>query len=188
MSDDDVSRLPAWYIASLSARMGGGGGGAGAPGAVWRTGSSAPSNALGMNGDYYLRNSTGDVYLKASGSYSIVANIKGATGPTGAAGSQGNTGLTGPAGTTGATGNTGPQGLQGATGGQGVKGDTGNTGLTGPQGAQGIQGPSGDNIINLAPSANVTLPANYSMVVVGPYTLAADRILTLGADATMRIF
>lgn len=127
MSDDEVSRLPAWYIASLSARIGGGGG-SGAPGAVWRTGSSAPSNALGSNGDYYLRSGTGDVYLKSAGSYSIVANIRGAAGPTG------------PQGTAGATGG---QGVKGDTGAQGAKGDTGLTGSQGVQGATGNTGPQG---------------------------------------------
>lgn len=52
-------------------------GAAGAPGAVWRTGSGAPANGLGVNGDFYLDVDTGDVYEKAAGVYSIVANIKG---------------------------------------------------------------------------------------------------------------
>lgn len=54
----------------------------GAPGSVWRNGSGVPSNGLGINGDYYLDEDTGDVYLKAAGAYSLVANIKGPTGPT----------------------------------------------------------------------------------------------------------
>lgn len=49
----------------------------GAAGAVWRTGSGAPANGLGVNGDFYLDVDTGDVYEKAAGSYSVVANIKG---------------------------------------------------------------------------------------------------------------
>ena len=59
-------------------------GATGAAGTVWRSGSGAPSNALGVNGDYYLNTTTGsgkgDVYQKASGTYSIVGNIKGADG------------------------------------------------------------------------------------------------------------
>lgn len=62
---------------------------AGSPGSVWRNGSGAPSNSLGINGDYYLNNTNGDVYFKASGIYSIVANIKGPTGNTGATGPSG---------------------------------------------------------------------------------------------------
>lgn len=57
----------------------------GAPGSVWREGSGAPANTLGVNGDFYLNGATGDVYLRASGTYSPVANIKGPAGPSGVA-------------------------------------------------------------------------------------------------------
>lgn len=68
----------------------------GTPGSVWYSGSGAPSNGLGANGDYYLRTSNGDVYTKTAGSWgSPVANIKGPQGNTGATGA---TGPTGPAG------------------------------------------------------------------------------------------
>lgn len=70
-------------------------GAAGTPGSVWRDGAGAPSNGLGVNGDYYLNDTNGDVYLKASGTYSIVANIKGPTGATGAAGANGSNGTNG---------------------------------------------------------------------------------------------
>lgn len=49
----------------------------GTSGAVWRTGSGAPSNGLGVNGDFYLDTATGNVYEKAAGVYSVVANIQG---------------------------------------------------------------------------------------------------------------
>lgn len=55
-------------------------GSTGAPGSVWRNGSGVPSNSLGVNGDYYLDNVTGDVYLRNAGTYSVVANIKGPAG------------------------------------------------------------------------------------------------------------
>lgn len=55
----------------------------GTNGATWRSGSGAPSNGTGADGDFYLRTDTSDVYLRASGTYSIALNIKGATGPTG---------------------------------------------------------------------------------------------------------
>ena len=64
-------------------------GSAGADGATWRDGSGAPSDGTGVDGDYYLRTSNGDVYKKASGTYSVVGNIKGATGATGTAGADG---------------------------------------------------------------------------------------------------
>lgn len=79
----------------------------GTNGATWRSGSGVPSNGTGVDGDFYLRTTTGDVYLRASGTYTIIENL---TGPTGAAGSAGATGPTGPTGPTGSTGATGPAG------------------------------------------------------------------------------
>lgn len=58
----------------------------GTDGSVWRSGSGSPSSGLGVNGDYYLDTATNNVYSKASGSYSVVSNIQGATGATGASG------------------------------------------------------------------------------------------------------
>lgn len=57
--------------------------------AVWRTGTGVPSNALGVNGDYYLDDDTGDVYTKSGGVYLLVANIIGPVGPTGPTGPMG---------------------------------------------------------------------------------------------------
>jgi hypothetical protein len=56
---------------------------------VWRSGAGAPSNALGINGDFYLDNVTGNVYAKSGGEYAIVANIVGPSGPTGPTGPPG---------------------------------------------------------------------------------------------------
>ena len=52
----------------------------GAAGAVWRNGSGAPSNALGVDGDYYLNTATSDVYFRSGGTYSLIVNIKGSPG------------------------------------------------------------------------------------------------------------
>lgn len=52
----------------------------GAPGTVWRNGAGVPSNAVGINGDYYLNGSNGDVYLKGAGVYTIQSNIRGPVG------------------------------------------------------------------------------------------------------------
>ena len=60
-------------------------GAAGTPGSIWREGSAAPATTLGVDGDFYLNGATGDVYLRASGAYSPVANIKGSPGPAGVA-------------------------------------------------------------------------------------------------------
>lgn len=62
----------------------------GTPGTVMRNGTGAPSNSLGINGDYYFDGSTGNVYLKSSGAYSVVANIRGPAGSAGANGTNGN--------------------------------------------------------------------------------------------------
>jgi hypothetical protein len=56
----------------------------GTNGATWRTGSGTPSNGTGVDGDLYLNTTTSDVYQRASGTYSVIANIKGATGAAGA--------------------------------------------------------------------------------------------------------
>jgi len=64
-------------------------------GAAWLNGTGAPSSGLGNDGDYYLETVTGDVYSKTSGTWAIVANIKGATGATGATGVSGGVGADG---------------------------------------------------------------------------------------------
>lgn len=59
-------------------------------GATWTSGSTVPDNGDGLNGDYYLRTGTGDVYLKSAGTWSVVDNItgpEGSAGPAGPAGS-----------------------------------------------------------------------------------------------------
>ena len=70
---------------------GSGGGGsqgpAGTDGSVWRNGDGVPSNGLGQNGDYYLQNENGEVFIKVGGSYVPTANIKGADGTDGTNGS-----------------------------------------------------------------------------------------------------
>lgn len=42
---------------------------------VFRVGSGAPSNGTGNDGDSYLNELTNDIYTRASGTYSIVANL-----------------------------------------------------------------------------------------------------------------
>ena len=60
----------------------------GADGATWLSGAAAPTTQ-GKDGDYFINTVTWDVYKKASGAYSKIGNIKGATGATGATGPQG---------------------------------------------------------------------------------------------------
>lgn len=59
---------------------------AGTPGSVWREGTGAPANTLGVDGDFFLDDANGDVYQKAAGVYAVVANIRGPAGPSGTAG------------------------------------------------------------------------------------------------------
>lgn len=81
----------------------------------WHVGTGIPSPSLGVDGDLYLREETGQIYgPKTSGSWGLPqANI------------------------------TGPQGPQGAQGPVGPQGPQGIQGLQGPQGIQGPQGPQG---------------------------------------------
>lgn len=58
-----------------------------------RTGTTVPSNSLGVNGDLYIRTTTGDLYLRSAGTYSIVANLTGPTGSTGSTGAPGAAGV-----------------------------------------------------------------------------------------------
>lgn len=67
----------------------------GAPGSVWREGTGVPSNGLGINGDFYLNDANGDVYLKSAGAYAVVANIRGPQGVQGNPGVDGNDGAPG---------------------------------------------------------------------------------------------
>jgi hypothetical protein len=125
-------------------------------GATWRDGAGAPANSLGLNGDYYLNDSTGDVYLKSSGTYSIVANIKGAAGADGADGANGTNGTNGSNGAaatiavgTTSTGNAGTNASVSNSGTSSAavfdftipRGDTGADGATGPSGVVAATSP-----------------------------------------------
>ena len=54
-----------------------------------RNGVGAPSSTLGTNSDYYLDTSSGDLFKKASGAYSLQGNLRGPLGPSGASGDAG---------------------------------------------------------------------------------------------------
>lgn len=80
----------------------------GADGRTWLSGSGAPSNAIGVNGDYYLDTSASAYYgPKAAGVWPSGVSLIGPQGPTGAAGTNGTNGTNGAAGATGATGAAG---------------------------------------------------------------------------------
>ena len=99
-----------------------------------------------VDGNGVIAEDTGDLWVKASGTWSDVGNIQGpvgATGITGATGVQGATGDVGPTGATGVQGSTGVVGPTGATGIDGATGPQGSTGIDGPTGATGVQGATG---------------------------------------------
>ena len=60
-----------------------GSGGSGGTGSVWYDGAAVPSSTTGIDGDYYLRSTTGDVYRKTAGTWWLTGNIKGAAGTAG---------------------------------------------------------------------------------------------------------
>lgn len=49
----------------------------------------------GIDGDYYLNTTSGDLFHKESGSWVLVGNLKGAMGPEGPQGDKGDTGTAG---------------------------------------------------------------------------------------------
>ena len=132
--------------ALLTVAGGGGGGGS------LLHGTGAPDSGLGADGDWYLDDSNGHLYGKASSAWSLIVDLTGpagAAGSTGAAGADGRTILNGtgaPSGGTGANGdyyvdNTahalyGPK--TGGAWGSGVS-------LVGPTGAAGTNGTNGTN-------------------------------------------
>ena len=112
------------------------------------SGETTPSNAIGVDGQFYIATSSNTLFgPKVSGTWPTGVSIVGPTGPTGAASNvTGPTGPTGPSG--GPTGPTGPTGPSG-----------GPTGPTGPTGASGTNG--------------ITVAKNFSVVNsgVGSYTI-----------------
>ncbi len=55
-------------------------GAAGAAGTIWYIGTGAPGSGTGTTNDAYLNASNGDVYSKATGSWVLAGNIRGASG------------------------------------------------------------------------------------------------------------
>lgn len=87
-------------------------GAAGPAGSMVRYGTTVPDNALGNNGDLYLR-SNGDLYDKTGGVWTLRTSLIGPEGPqgaTGLTGAQGPQGIQGPQGVAGPTGPVGPPG------------------------------------------------------------------------------
>ena len=134
------------------------------------SGFGAPSNAIGIDGDFYIDTKNLNIYGpkmkkkwpkavslkgtngldgtdgKSGSDGKTVTNASTVAGPSGVQGFQGAPGDIGPKGEQGLRGEvgaTGEQGVAGPTGAQGSIGLTGATGAQGPSGATGSQGPSG---------------------------------------------
>lgn len=80
----------------------------GQDGTSMRTGTGAPSDSLGNDGDSYIDTSTWDYYVKSDGVWNKVGNIKGEKGDTGETGAAGQNGADGANGTDGSDGNDAP--------------------------------------------------------------------------------
>jgi hypothetical protein len=129
-------------------------------------GKGAPSNTLGINGDFYI--DTRSLLIsgpKANGKWPVARSLQGANGidgkngtstknvtttstvpgPIGPQGEPGEKGLDGVAGVNGVAGLSGATGAQGPIGATGSTGAQGPAGATGPagSGATGAQGPAG---------------------------------------------
>jgi hypothetical protein len=61
----------------------------------WLSGDDEPNAGTGNNDDFYLNATTGDVYQKEDGAWSVIANIKGNPGTNGADGTNGTNGIDG---------------------------------------------------------------------------------------------
>lgn len=106
IDDDAEPWVVAWWPANGDLPIEGG------SGERWFVGAGAPAGGLGEDGDLYLNSTNGDVYEKAAGAWSKVANIR---GPEGAKGEKGEKGETGAKGEKGSTGEKGEKGEAGAS-------------------------------------------------------------------------
>jgi hypothetical protein len=131
------------------------------------SGVGAPSNAIGIDGDFYIDVKNSNIYgpkmkkkwpkpvsLKGSDGTDgtdgksgtdgkTITNASTVAGPSGVQGVQGTPGTSGTPGEIGSKGEQGLRGEVGATGEQGIAGPAGAQGSIGLTGATGIQGPTG---------------------------------------------
>jgi hypothetical protein len=125
-------------------------------------GNGAPSNTLGINGDFYI--DTRSLLIsgpKTKGKWPAAKSLQGANGTNGSDGRNGTdaknvstaSSVAGPAGPQGERGEKGADGAAGASGGAGVAGAAGTAGAMGPagpagSGSPGTQGSPGTNGTN----------------------------------------
>jgi hypothetical protein len=105
-------------------------------------GKGAPTNAVGINGDFYIDTRSLLIYgPKAKGKWPLPQNLQGPTGATGSNGTSGSDGKNGSDGkTTAASTVSGAPGTPGATGAPGAPGANGTPGTPGATGSPGAPG------------------------------------------------
>jgi hypothetical protein len=162
-----------------------------------------------VDGNGVIDETNGDLWVKASGSWTDVGNIQGPEGTTGATGPEGATGIQGATGvgSTGATGvagivesNTAPidtsvlwlnpntpstlgigaTGATGPAGTIGVDGSTGSTGATGPAGTIGVDGSTGATGLPGIVESN-TAPVDTSVIWLNTNTSGVQGIGATGS-------
>ena len=119
----------------------------GADGTNFLAGTANPAATDGKNGDVFINTATWDLFIKISGSWESLGNVKPADGAQGPKGDKGDPGDAGAKGDKGDPGDQGPKGDKGDPGDQGPKGDKGDpgdAGAKGDKGDPGDQGPKGD--------------------------------------------
>jgi len=115
-------------------------------------GKGAPSNTLGINGDFYI--DTRSLLIsgpKKNGKWPAARSLQGANGTNGTDGKNGNDAksvstastVAGPAGPKGERGEKGVDGVAGSSGSAGIAGAAGVAGATGANGPAGATGPAG---------------------------------------------
>lgn len=110
------------------------------------SGVGAPSNAIGIDGDFYIDIKNSNIYgPKMKKKWPAAVSLKGTNGADGTDGKSGSDGktITNASNVAGPKGEQGIQGLQGIPGEIGPKGEQGLRGEVGATGAQGIAGPIG---------------------------------------------
>ena len=110
------------------------------------SGFGAPSNSIGIDGDFYIDIKNLNIYgPKMKKKWPAAVSLKGTNGSDGTDGKSGSDGrtITNASTVAGPIGNQGSQGVQGIAGDVGIKGEQGLRGEVGATGAQGIAGPIG---------------------------------------------
>ena len=130
------------------------------------SGVTPPSNAIGIDGDFYIDTKNLNIYgPKMKKKWPKAVSLKGTNGFDGVDGKSGSDGKSGTDGKTITNASTvagpiGNQGTQGVAGDTGLKGDQGLRGEVGATGAQGIVGPIGvQGPIGLTGAAGLQGPA-----------------------------